>query len=466
MNKNKIVFILGAGASKTISTPLQSELINCIFKFKPEDINYSNNFINIDIDKDRQELLDFYDAFNKQRIDLADFIINNFVEDNYRIKYLISETNELKLYFDEISKTLDTKKIELILKKINKIINYNKIKSINDSMYDIFNIVGNTNVTLEDIFTLFDKIIVGREHFRMYSLEDVQKIHNALCKCIIFIISYYNNINISDNNPLKKFAEKLIELKGKVSAKNDNLSIITMNWDAYLEKILFQLCEKYNKTKKKGKIYPDLCFYDYCYNGDEKGKRVVSTQVKPKGYKNIKILKLHGSINWLICPYCGRVFVDYKRDIAVDRLKDECYCPLCRDKFNNSSTSPQLHSILITPTFMKDLNNLNIKNIWHNALLELTEASKVIFIGYSFPDADFEMRCLLKKAIMPETKIDVVLDKMDDPKYYRGELIENPISDQMISRLNLPQKRYDSFFCKDKIDFYYNGMEEYLQNHF
>ena len=128
------------------------------------------------------------------------------------------------------------------------------------------------------------------------------------------------------------------------------------------------------------------------------------------------------------------------------------------------SSAPQMHDLIITPTFLKDLNNLNIKNIWHNALIELSEASKVVFIGYSFPDADFEMRCLLKKALKPETKIDVVLHNTDDPQYYKNILDGYAGVDQIIAKLSLPEGRYRSFFGKTGLDFYYCGMEDYVNN--
>ncbi|MGI5900613.1 MAG: hypothetical protein ACOX8S_11965 [Christensenellales bacterium] len=56
------------------------------------------------------------------------------------------------------------------------------------------------------------------------------------------------------------------------------------------------------------------------------------------------------------------------------------------------------HNMLI-PLLLKGFKQLAHKNIWHNALMDLTEAAKIVFVGYSFPDADFEMRCLLKKAL-------------------------------------------------------------------
>jgi len=36
-----------------------------------------------------------------------------------------------------------------------------------------------------------------------------------------------------------------------------------------------------------------------------------------KGGFNVKLLKLHGSLNWLQCPRCNRLFVDFDNKIAV-----------------------------------------------------------------------------------------------------------------------------------------------------
>ena len=123
---------------------------------------------------------------------------------------------------------------------------------------------------------------------------------------------------------------------------------------------------------------------------------------------------------------------------------------------------------MITPTFLKSLESLVIKNIWHNAFIELTEAKRVVFIGYSFPDADFEMRCLLKKAIKPGIKIDVVLHSSDDPLFYKNQYIEHGFreieADSLVSKMQLPEKRYKSFFGENEIEFYYNGFAEYVKN--
>lgn len=199
-------------------------------------------------------------------------------------------------------------------------------------------------------------------------------------------------------------------------------------------------------------------------------KRTPSTLLKANEIYNIKLLKLHGSLNWLVCPKCGRFFVEYDKNIAINTLgsvkhEEEC-CRFCKDTVGEKMGEPLLESLIITPTYMKELNNLHIQNIWHNAYIELTEADEVVFIGYSFPEADFEMRYLLKRAIGNDTSIKVILHETDNPAYYRKKieksLIEPDMIDHLVEKINLPEKRYNSFFGKSVVEYNYNGIENYF----
>lgn len=50
--------------------------------------------------------------------------------------------------------------------------------------------------------------------------------------------------------------------------------------------------------------------------------------------------------------------------------------------------SIKLQSNLLLPTYLKNLSNIQIKLVWQNAAIELSEATRIVFIGYSLP-ADF-----------------------------------------------------------------------------
>jgi NAD-dependent SIR2 family protein deacetylase len=437
MNKKKTVYILGAGTSKADNLPLQSELLYQIFSFNPEENIVNNSFMELKVNNTPQKILQYYESFDKQRRILGEFIVDNFSPRPKKNEY-------------------------------NAIMNnYNDRESIQiNSLMRAYQIVSEVNVTLEDLFTLFDKIILGHEHFHIYSSKDIELVHYALRLCIIFFLSYKISSNENKIKTVNKiFAEKIFDMRLSSSYREDILSIITMNWDTILEKEIYKLCQEYNQIKgKRNKIYPDLCFYDDLY--DESDPRIVSTHIKAKGHRNIKLLKLHGSINWLVCPYCGRVYVDYNMDIALNEFSENCSCPKCNIRITESE-SPRMHSIIITPTFLKDLNSLHLKNIWHNALLDITEATKIVFIGYSFPDADFEMRCLLKKAVQPGTEIEIVLYNTDNPKTYQDIMKNHLFSadevDKFVEKLNLPEKRYKAFFGNESIKLHYCGLKEYIQ---
>lgn len=47
----------------------------------------------------------------------------------------------------------------------------------------------------------------------------------------------------------------------------------------------------------------------------------------------------------------------------------------------------------------KDLSNFQIKLVWQNAGVELMEAARLVFIGYSLPHADFEFRQLMSRMV-------------------------------------------------------------------
>ena len=114
-------------------------------------------------------------------------------------------------------------------------------------------------------------------------------------------------------------------------------------------------------------------------------------------------------MNWLHCPSCQRMFVKYG---VKTMLNDPKYCKHCRINYNYKDPiepSIELKSNLMLPTFLKDLSNIQIQLVWQNAGIELSEATKVVFIGYSLPQADFEIRQLLSRCIPNHAEVEVVL---------------------------------------------------------
>ena len=109
--------------------------------------------------------------------------------------------------------------------------------------------------------------------------------------------------------------------------------------------------------------------------------------------------------------------------------------------------------MLLMPTFLKDLSNFQTKLIWRNSGIEISEANRIVFIGYSFPFADFEFRQILFRNVQRHTKIDVILyDKSNPNKIitsdYRGAINQES-----------PEYRYLSFFGGKDLTIYFEGAE-------
>ena len=437
----KTVYILGAGASASANLPTQAGIIDLVFSLSEKDFyldDYNIELLKIEMDDYSQKLQSFYSVFDSYRQELGDFISSVFSTKEKHKSYRVALKKAEEM--GSIDELLYSKKAEY-LDEANQIIRSEK-------------------VSLEDLFTIFDSVAANGEHFRKYSPDRMADLHIKLKQCIIYAMSFViNKKGLTTDYQL--FSEYLIKERLSVPHKYDNLSVITMNWDDVLEKTVYKLCKEFNSSvkMKQKKILPDMCFYDYDYN-NKKG-HIPSTHIKAKGNYNIKILKMHGSLAWLECPKCGCLFNDYEREIAYDVFGD-VKCPKC--KTIGEEEDPSLRSLIITPTFMKSLDNLNIKNIWHNAFIDISEADHIVFIGYSFPDADFEMRCLLKKALKDSAHITVVLSESNDPEYYKKILknIDGKDIKSIIDKLYLPDRRFSSFFGENRVKYYYKGFKKYI----
>lgn len=287
---------------------------------------------------------------------------------------------------------------------------------------NFLSIFGNKDVdtidVIEDLFTILDKAYSNEENFQQYTWQDLYDVRKGLVDLIIATIDDAQGKIILNIEAYKKFINHLVSTR---TIKNDEHSLIILNWDTLFETIFL----KYTND-----ILIDYCFYTYGLSE----KHTPHIHLKPSGKQNLKILKLHGSINWLECSNCGRIYVDNVSNIAKEKIK-------CRFCTVNENTKYDLQPLIITPTLLKQLNNLHIKSTWSNAFIELQEADEIIFIGYSLPKADFELMYLLKKSLYYYDKIKVVLAPCD--------------------KNSSTHKRYKNLFG-DKVEFFFDGFEKWV----
>jgi len=292
-------------------------------------------------------------------------------------------------------------------------------------------------ITLEDIYTPIDRCIIDNASFRTLNKLKLQELRQDINALLIMVLRYKLR-NLPANNYADKLAKYLVDIKRKKGNKSDPFAILSLNWDIILDNAL-----NHEINSDEG-VLDYCCFITPFMNGEN---IVPGLMARGQGKFNVKLLKMHGSMNWLQCQRCQRLFVTFNEKIAIEEYITRPTCRLCQKNFENTThdRGGLLTSQLIMPTFLKDFNNVQLKLIWQNAGIELSEATKIVFMGYSFPAADFEMRQLLARFVRHGAKIEVVLKE------------PSPIT---IS--DSPESRYKSFFGKRDLQLMFGGVEQYI----
>ena len=299
-----------------------------------------------------------------------------------------------------------------------------------------------SKVPLEDIFTPLDRCLADNLSFRDLNIEEIKKTRELIYHLIG--ITLRHNLQGVNKCYVDKFANYLFDLckvrKNNNYGKIDSVSVISTNWDILLDNSVNEIIRNSGEN-----AVVDYCCYISSHKFDDH-KVKPGLEILGQGGFNIKLLKVHGSYNWLQCPRCLRVYVAFDEKIAVGQYYDRLQCRHCNKNFK-AQTSHILTSNLIMPTFLKDFSNPQYKLIWQNAGVELAEASRIVFIGYSLPQADFEMRQLLSRMVRSDAKIEVVT---------RGEY-GKPSTEEVV-------ERYSVFFGNREPVFFLDGTKHYIED--
>lgn len=225
-------------------------------------------------------------------------------------------------------------------------------------------------------------------------------------------------------------------------------SVISLNYDVIVDNAMFSLSDRHQRMQP-----PDYCvniatrrYADFCAEGTFG-----------------RLLKLHGSLNWLYCEKCRRLDLFVSEGMRTAKALDELYHTVpfkdayscrgtpCRDRGCDGFVSP----ILITPTYVKDYENPHIKRVWEEAERSMKAADRAVIIGYSLPTDDVEIAMLFKRGLdhLPRQKITVV-------EYVEGD-INRPASRRMPLDRHPTGQRFRSLFGNG-LDWHTTGFEGWL----
>jgi hypothetical protein len=261
---------------------------------------------------------------------------------------------------------------------------------------DLEGVYSKSNINLNNIEAVFGAIemglIIGRLG-NITSKEEILKLKEALITLIV------RTLDLSIRYPLKRVIKqhhaldseyerytleptesyrKFVDFIDKIQKKGLSCSVITFNYDIALDVAL--------QRKNKG--------YSYClYDTDRLFKDTV------------KLLKLHGSVNWI------KEETDNIRAIDVDKL-----IPTDLRLFDDD---PKEHRIILSndiermgesafivpPTWNKTGYYNPIQKIWSQAAKELSEARAIYTFGYSLPESDSFFRYLYALSTNSKTRL-------------------------------------------------------------
>ena len=414
--QNKIVIITGAGFSAPAKLPLQSDVLKEMSQ-QPTP----SSILEFDVVSD--ESIKFLHSF----ITVAIYLLEKYVDSKYA--YLYDEyRNLIQAYSSKteaIIKTVAYKSSELFSSEY-----YSKLVIMKETIRGLLE-HSKLDISLEDVFTSFDKTIIAGEYLEGYSHHRLDAIRQSITR----MFTYYFTRRLSQHDYSTQSYTSFLRY---VNAQKSQVGIITTNWDSLLETYF-----------EKHKLDYNLCLNEPYYRFDDKRKNNQSN-------KGIKYIKIHGSINWFYCLNCGTLSIIEKNAhpnfLFDDNSEEEC--TVCHLKPNRDEIL--LQPAIITPTMLKSIGNQLYRNLWTAAQRELMTATKVIFLGYSFPMADFEFRYLLQRNINHNAQIDVVLYKNDNPNKITR-------SNEHLKDL-LPEKRYRDAFRQNSINYFYKGFDDYFKS--
>lgn len=165
--------------------------------------------------------------------------------------------------------------------------------------------------------------------------------------------------------------------------------VISLNYDLIVDNSICRLSEQ-----EDGR----LAFPDYGTS--------ISTNVYNSSERFGRLSKLHGSLHWIFCPNCKRLYLGindsctgFAKVLDVLYQEDDLYKRYSCHGSECENCHEHVRPVLITPTYEKDYENPHIKAAWDQARQMLRDADSAIIVGYSLPHDDKDVTYLLRQEL-------------------------------------------------------------------
>jgi hypothetical protein len=229
-------------------------------------------------------------------------------------------------------------------------------------------------VNVEAVYAAFEMAALLRR-LDPLSPEEIQKLPTAMARLIYRTLEDQISFPVIERRVRSPEPYDQIALLTRDHIREHNrtnISFITFNYDLCLDFALAMTG-----------IPPDYCLGE-------------------PSHGSVKLLKLHGSLNWVKCPKCGLI-VPWDIMQFLQRYNWNLFGGETAVKLNiamhfsdiKHCDSPFPNEPYIAPpTWNKTQYHLQLESVWQAAARELSEAENIVICGYSLPDTDQFFRYL------------------------------------------------------------------------
>ncbi len=274
---------------------------------------------------------------------------------------------------------------------------------------------------LEAVFGFLDYFIQQNESLSVeYPYSTLLEIKEALIKLIHYIIDLKSD----------KGSTYYHHFWDAIQKYNSNISIITLNYDTLLEQGFEELFEKFG--------YLDYSIHLMNYDRIHSEKKFTKW-INPRAPIEItegsqpvpiKILKIHGSLNWKYCNCCNQTLLtpwDKKIDLQRGKFLGYTYPDRIEYEYNCPLDGTDFQTLIMPPSNIKTLTQPVISHLLSEATREIRATKKIVFVGYSLSDSDVHIKALLQKNIEEEVKIFVINSRLGRKMKFRFQALHSNI---------------------------------------
>ncbi len=232
---------------------------------------------------------------------------------------------------------------------------------------------------ITDILSIVDySLLVSTSPLRSKEGHNLSEFRTLLEKAVFEILECPYDNNIGPIPPsLVKMSDWVHDL---ATTDGNSTGIISTNYDISIETELFK---RYGKSDVPRQ-------FDFGFAWRDPGKDQIHPRPTPA---DMCLYKLHGSMNWLRCDLCEHVYINLGGSIAHQGFE-----PTVTDFNTCDCNHSRLRPVLVAPSMVRDIRDINLLETWKHALELLRTADEWIIIGYSMPSEDIAIRSLFIRA--------------------------------------------------------------------